>query len=151
MEIHTWAVEIYVKYHAMNADIFYLTVQTFEKNRDKAIKSAKSKVITSLKKEQIEFNMIRLVWTDYLDCVEKSKYDCYVCLKEKGLSRSVIMKMMKLSYHEYLFFDNYYCGRTKRLTHQKYLYLKDFMDDEQIRRRFKIPKSEYTKFIQSHN
>ncbi len=64
--------------------------------------------------------------------IEKVNYDCFVELKEKDLRKKTIMHQLKLTY-------------------QKYLYFKEFMKDKQIRKRFKIPKSEFIKFIQSHN
>ncbi|HAC0981442.1 TPA_asm: hypothetical protein GY030_09200 [Listeria monocytogenes] len=151
MRIDIWTAEIYVRYTATEAEIFELTVRTIGKRKDAAIKSAKSKIISNLKKRNKPFVKLRLVWIEHTNVLEKSSYDCFVELKEKGLRKKAIMQQLKLTYHEVIFFDNYYCGRTKKLTFQKYLYFKEFMKDEQIRKRFKIPKSEYTKFIQSHN
>ncbi|HAB0009960.1 TPA_asm: hypothetical protein GIN74_11215 [Listeria monocytogenes] len=151
MRTDLWAVEIYVKYNPVNAEIFHLTVQTFGYRKDSAIKSAKSKVIASLKKQSKSFTQLRLMLIEHSKTIEKSSYDCFVELKEKGLRKKAIMHQLKLTYHEFIFFENYYLGRTKKLTYQKYLYFKEFMKDEQIRKRFKIPKSEFIKFIQSHN
>ncbi|WP_270996788.1 hypothetical protein [Listeria seeligeri] len=150
MRTDLWTVEIYVKYNPMDAQIFNLTVRTFGFRKDAAIKSAKSKVIACLKKQKKPFEQLRLMWIEHSKTVEKSSYDCFVELKEKSLKKKAIMHQMKMSYSEFLFFDNYYEGRTKKLTYQKYLHFKQFMKDEQIRKKFKIPKSEYIKFVQSY-
>ncbi|EAD9907902.1 hypothetical protein AFR80_06600 [Listeria monocytogenes] len=151
MRIDIWTAEIYVKYTATDAEIFHLTIQTVGKRKDAAIKSAKSKVITHLKKSNKHFIKLGLAWIEHAEVIEKAIYDCFVELKEKALRKKAIMHQLKLTYHEFIFFENYYLGRTKKLTFQKYLYFKEFMRDEQIRKRFKIPKSEFIKFIQSHN
>ncbi|HAO6496189.1 TPA: hypothetical protein RFK82_000873 [Listeria monocytogenes] len=150
MRTDLWTVEIYVKYNPMDAQIFNLTVRTFGFRKDAAIKSAKSKVIACLKKQKKPFEQLRLMWIEHSKTVEKSSYDCFVELKEKSLKKKAIMHQMKMSYSEFLFFDNYYEGRTKKLTYPKYLYLKQFMRDEQIQKRCKIPKSEFLKFVKSH-
>ncbi|EEU7817541.1 hypothetical protein HED71_002587 [Listeria monocytogenes] len=147
MRVDIWTVEVYVKYSPIKAEIFNLTVRTFGKNKDAAIKSAKSKIIATLKKQYIRFERIGLVWIEHSKTIQKSKYDCFVELKERGLTKKVIRHHLKIGYPEYLFFDNYYSGKTKKLTYNKYLYYKEFMKDEQIRKRFKIPKSEFIKFI----
>ncbi|MHC5409227.1 hypothetical protein ACYRE2_10030 [Listeria seeligeri] len=149
MRTDLWTVEIFAKYNPVDAEIFHLTVQTFGYRKDAAIKSAKSKVIASLKKQNKSFVKLRLIWVEHSKTIEKSSYDCFAELKEKGLGKKAIMHQMKMSYSEFLFFDNYYESRTKKLTYQKYLHFKQFMKDEQIRKRFKIPKSEYVKFIQN--
>ncbi|WP_088815671.1 MULTISPECIES: hypothetical protein [Listeria] len=150
MKIHTYEVEVYVRFNAMDCQIFNVTVKLFETNKDKAIKTAKSKVITQLKKKQKEFKMIRLVWIDYKGYEEKTVYDCFADLKQKEVSKNVIMKMMKITYHEYCYFNNYYEGKTRKLTYEKYKELSRLMNDEKIRRKFQIPKSEFLKFLESH-
>ncbi|EAG3410061.1 hypothetical protein IA817_01455 [Listeria seeligeri] len=150
MRTDLWTVEIYVKYNPMSAEIFNLTVQTFGFRKDAAIKSAKSKVIACLKKQKKSYKQLRLMWIEHSKTINKSSYDCFVELKEKGLRKKAIMHQMKMSYPKFLFYDNYYEGRTKKLTYQKYLHFKQFTKDEQIRKKFKIPKSEYIKFVQSY-
>lgn len=150
MRIDIWTAEIYVKYTATDAEIFHLTVQTFGYRKDSAIKSAKSKVIASLKKQNKSFTQLRLMWIEHSRTIEKSSYDYFVVLKEKGLRKKAIMHQMRMTYAEFLFFENYYQGKTKKLTYQKYSHFKQFMKDEQIRKRFKIPKSEFLKFVKSH-
>ncbi|WP_271006129.1 hypothetical protein [Listeria seeligeri] len=150
MRIDIWTAEIYVKYNPVDAEIFHLTIQTFGYRKDAAIKSAKSKVITSLKERGKRFEKIGLMWMEHSNVVEKSKYDCFVELKAKKMSKKAIMYQMKISYATYVYFDNYYCGQTKKLTYSKYLYLKQFMNDEQIRKKCKIPKSEFLKFVKSN-
>lgn len=151
MRIDLWTVEIYVKYNPVNTEIINLTVQTFGFKKDAAIKSAKSKVITNFKKQKKSFEQLRLVWIEHSKMIEKSSYDCFCELKEKGLKKKAIMHQMKITYPEFLFFDNYFKGKTKKLTYQKYNYFREFMKDEQIRKRFNIPKSEFIKFIQRVN
>ncbi len=150
LKIHTYEVEIYVRFNAMDCQIFNVTVKLFEKNKDKAIKVAKSKIIARFKKEQKEFKMIRLVWIDYEGYEEKTLYDCFVDLKQKELSKNTIMKVMKITYHEYCYFNNYFEGKTRKLTKQKYKELSKFMSDEKIRRKHQIPKSEFIKFLKTN-
>ncbi|EPQ8037314.1 hypothetical protein IA826_02220 [Listeria seeligeri] len=150
MRLDTWQIEIGVKLNPMEIQAYSLTVITFGKNLDKAIKSAKSKIIVELKRKNITYERVFLLSYKHVSYEEKTDYDCFVELKERGMKSRGIMYQMQITYPEFLFFDNYYQGKTKKLTYQKYLHFKQFMKDEQIRKKYKVPKNEFKRFLELH-
>lgn len=148
MKLDRWLMEIGVKYTSTKQEVYSLTI--VEDNLDAAIKFAKSKTIMNLKQKNFSFERVFLLGYEYIGSEERTNYDYFVELKQKEARQKRIMRQLNLKYPEYLYFDNFYQGKTKKLTYQKYLYFKNFMKDDQIRKRYKIPKIEFERFINSH-
>ncbi|HAO5955316.1 TPA: hypothetical protein IP990_002875, partial [Listeria monocytogenes] len=61
MRLDTWEIEVGVKFNPVEITKYSLTVITFGKNLDAAIKSAKSKIIVGLKNKNILFERVFLL------------------------------------------------------------------------------------------
>ncbi|WP_099221878.1 hypothetical protein [Listeria costaricensis] len=149
MRIDTWEVSVYIKYTPIEVEAKTLTIETIGKNLATAINSAKSKVICSCKKAGISFMKVALLDFKHIGYTEKSTYDVFADLKYKNMKQKSIMKHLKITFGEYKFFNDYFEGRTRKLTASKYRDLKHRLSDEQIRKKFKIPRIEFSRFLKA--
>ncbi|HEY0222741.1 MAG TPA: hypothetical protein VGC17_08145, partial [Lactovum miscens] len=90
---------------------------------------------------------INICWLQKEKYVLISHYKEFVRLYESRKSKKEIMRMIHLPFWKFKEFESYYLGKTRVLTYKKYLELRRNLKDEEIRRRYKIPKCEFKEFL----
>ncbi|MBO1102696.1 hypothetical protein [Enterococcus hirae] len=78
-----------------------------------------------------------------------SKYQRFVRLKESNRPRKAISNILNIPFWKLREYEEYYNGNTKPLTIKSYFHLQKFLTDEQIRRRYKIPRCEFNQFLKT--
>ena len=76
-----------------------------------------------------------------------SRYSSYCELVDKKKARKEIMKKLNIPYWKVREYEDYFNGNTEQLTLKKYSILRRIYNNEQIRKRYKIPICEFQLFL----
>lgn len=145
MKIYSWQVESFVLLNDGSLRKENIVVKTKSSSKASLFKEAKELIA---KRVKTTFKRITICWFELLDVkTEKSKYQQFCLYKQKKLSRNKIRTLLNLPFWKLKEFEDYYSGKTKRLTYSKYKELRKQFSNESIRKHYKIPICEFQKFL----
>lgn len=147
MRICKWFVETIAVKMDGSVETYSFEVETIGEHKQEVLDIARFKTSEILKRKGQDFLRITLCWLELKHAYRLSKYQQFVRLYESKRPRNAIIKILQISFWKLKEFEEYYNGDTKPLTRKGYLYLKKFMTNERIRRRYKIPKCEFKQFL----
>lgn len=147
MKIFKWSVETIVCKTDGSLETFSLDIETVGESKQEVFRIAKLKTTEMLEKKEQAFLRISVCWLELKATYHISKYERFVQLYESKRSRKTIMNILQIPFWKLREYEEYYNGNTKTLTRKSYLYLKTFLTNERIRRRYKIPKCEFRQFL----
>lgn len=147
MEIFKWSVETIVCKDDYSLESFSFEIETSSNKRKEVFEIAKGKTTELLKQKKQKFQRINICWIESLTSYQVSKYQSFIRLYENKRTRKNIMNILQIPFWKLREYEEYYNGNTNHLTKKKYLELKKYMKNEQIRRRYKIPECEFKHFL----
>lgn len=147
MRIFKWSTETIVCKDDYSLESFSFEIETISDKRLEVFGIAKENTKEILKQRKQNFQRINICWIELLTSYHVSKYQYFIRLHENNCTRKNIMNILQLPFWKLREYEEYYNGNTKKLTKKKYLELKKYMKNEQIRRRYKIPECEFKQFL----
>lgn len=147
MEIFKWSVETIVCKDDYSLASFSFEIETSSNKRKEVFEIAMRKTEELLKQKKQKFQRINICWIELLTSYQVSKYQSFIRLYENKRTRKNIMNILQIPFWKLREYEEYYNGNAKQLTKKKYLELKKYMRNEQIRRRYKIPECEFKQFL----
>lgn len=147
MKVYTWLVETIAIKNDGSIEAHSLEIETIGEHKQEVLDIAKSETKMALKKEGQDFLRIDLCWLELKRTYPLSEYQYFIRLYENKRTRNAIMKILQIPFWKLKQYEDYYNGDTKPLTRKGYLYLKKFLTNERIRRRYNIPKCEFKQFL----
>ncbi len=147
MEIFKWSIETIVCKDDYSLESFSFEIEPISNKRKEAFEIAMRKTDELLKQKKQKFQRINICWIELLTSYQVSKYQNFIRLYENKCTRKNIMSILQIPFWKLREYEEYYNGNAKQLTKKKYLELKKYMKNEQIRRRYKIPECEFKQFL----
>ncbi|EGO7931071.1 hypothetical protein P0E64_08830 [Enterococcus faecalis] len=149
MIVCEWLVETIVCKSDYSYCGYSFTIETISNSKKVVFDIAKLKTKEELKKDKQDYERINICWIELKKSYRLSKYQRFVRLKESNRPRKAISNILNIPFWKLREYEEYYNGNTKPLTIQGYFHLRKFLTDEQIRRRYKIPRCEFNQFLKS--
>ncbi|MFD1898963.1 hypothetical protein [Enterococcus termitis] len=147
MKIFKWSVETIVCKDDYSLESFSFEIEIIGDSKQEAFQIAKYRTQKLLEQKKQKFRRINICWLELKKSYHVSKYQRFIRLYESKRPRNAIMNILQLPFWKLREYEEYYNGNTKPLTQKVYLRLKEFLTNEQIRRRYKIPECEFRQFL----
>ncbi|WP_458102788.1 hypothetical protein [Enterococcus faecalis] len=147
MKVFKWFVETIVYKEDTSLEMFGFEVETLNDSKQTVFEIVKYRTNELLKQKGQKAKRTTICWIELKSVQHMSKYQRFVRLYETKRPRKAIMNILKIPFWKLRQFEEYYNENTKPLTKKKYLELKTFLSDEEIRRHHKIPECEFQQFL----
>lgn len=147
MKLFKWRVEAFAICEDGQTIQKDVVVTTKTNDRAELFTTAKATVQKQLTKP---FKRITICWFDALGVQTLSKYQQFVELKQENKSKNQISKRLKLPFWQLKEYEDYYNGKGRKLTYPKYQHLIKRMKADDIRKRYGIPRCEFSLFLKRH-
>ncbi|EAE0901547.1 hypothetical protein [Enterococcus sp. DIV1420a] len=148
MKVFKWSVETIICKDDFSLEVYAFQIETIKKSLDDVFLLARYKTQAYLKEKHQKYHRIGICWFELESVDNKSDYQRFIFFHESKRPRKAIMNILQIPFWKLKEYEDYYNGKTKRLTPEKYRQLRKFLTNEKIRIRYKIPECEFQKFLE---
>ncbi|HFE9851218.1 TPA: hypothetical protein ACGBG5_001503 [Enterococcus faecalis] len=149
MKCFSWSVETIVCKEDYSLEIFPFEIETLNESKQEVVEIALYKTKALLEEKKQKCHRSHICWLALKNSYCVSEYQQFARLYENKRPRKAIMCMLHIPFWKLVEYENYYNGKTKRLTRKKYSELRKYLSNEKIRRRYKIPRCEFQQFLEN--